>query len=191
MEPQTANSAQESERRRLSQVSVGVIGAGGLGSTMIEGLARLGVRHFTLIDPDVAELSNINRVSGMTLDDGRRGVAKVEIAARNIRSIIAEPYITPLQESVFSPASIHALKQCDLLVVATDNHATRLEIDGKSRRDHDKRDRSSRWRIDIRERSGGQTTAQAEPGEQANAIGNQGNSTPEVNRSAGHLLFNK
>jgi molybdopterin/thiamine biosynthesis adenylyltransferase len=110
----------------ISRVAVGVIGAGGQGSAIVEGLARLGVRNLTIIDPDVAEVSNINRVSGMTLEDGQAGVAKVEIASRSIRSIIRDARVIALQASVFAPTSVEHLKECDIIVVATDNHATRM-----------------------------------------------------------------
>jgi len=110
----------------ISQVAVGVIGAGGQGSAIIEGLARLGVRKLKVIDPDVAEISNINRVSGMTLEDGQIGLAKVEIASRTVRSIIGDAKVTAVQASVFAPMSVEYLKECDIIVVATDNHATRM-----------------------------------------------------------------
>ncbi len=110
----------------ISQVAMGVIGAGGLGSAVIEGLARLGVRSITVVDPDVAEASNINRVSGMNLEDGEAKRSKVDIAIRTVRSIIREPKLAAVQSSVFAPASIEHLKECDIIVVATDNHATRM-----------------------------------------------------------------
>jgi molybdopterin-synthase adenylyltransferase len=110
----------------ISQVAVGVIGAGGQGSAIVEGLARLGVRNLTIIDPDVAEISNINRVSGMTLEDGHAGLPKVEIASRMVCSIIRDAKVMAVQASVFAPASIELLKECDIIVVATDNHATRM-----------------------------------------------------------------
>jgi vancomycin resistance protein VanJ len=110
----------------ISQVSMGVVGAGGMGSAIIEGLARLGVRHVTVIDPDVAEISNINRVSGMTLEDGHTRRAKVEIAERTVSSIASNPKVKAIQESVFATASVQCLKDCDIIIAATDNHATRM-----------------------------------------------------------------
>jgi len=110
----------------ISQVAVGIVGAGGQGSAIVEGLARLGVRNLTVIDPDVAEISNINRVSSMTLEDGHAGLPKVEIASRTVHSIIPDAKVMAAQASVFAPASIELLKECDIIVVATDNHATRM-----------------------------------------------------------------
>jgi molybdopterin/thiamine biosynthesis adenylyltransferase len=116
----------EAGQLAISQVTMGVIGAGGMGSAIVEGLARLGVRNFTVIDPDIAEMSNINRVSGMTLEDGHTGRSKVEIAERAVRSIASNPKVTAIQASVFATASVQCLKDCDIIIAATDNHATRM-----------------------------------------------------------------
>lgn len=46
---------------RLAAARVAVFGLGGVGSFAVEGLARCGVGHFTLVDHDVVGLSNLNR----------------------------------------------------------------------------------------------------------------------------------
>jgi hypothetical protein len=48
----------------LSVLHVCIVGCGGNCSAIAEQLVRLGVRHFTLIDPDDLSLSNITRVYG-------------------------------------------------------------------------------------------------------------------------------
>ncbi|HEX7676449.1 MAG TPA: ThiF family adenylyltransferase [Bdellovibrio sp.] len=45
----------------LRNLKVGVAGLGGMGSNIAEIFARLGVGHLRLADPDVIEVSNINR----------------------------------------------------------------------------------------------------------------------------------
>lgn len=45
----------------LRSASVGIAGAGGLGSNVAMLLARSGLEHFTLIDYDIVEASNLNR----------------------------------------------------------------------------------------------------------------------------------
>lgn len=45
----------------LTQVRVGVAGAGGLGSNATMLLARCGVTHFVVVDNDVVEIGNVNR----------------------------------------------------------------------------------------------------------------------------------
>lgn len=46
---------------RLQQASVMVIGVGGIGSWCTEALCRSGVGSLSLIDPDVIEITNLNR----------------------------------------------------------------------------------------------------------------------------------
>ena len=46
---------------RLRKSRVAVFGVGGVGSFTVEALARLGVGHFTLVDPDTVAESNLNR----------------------------------------------------------------------------------------------------------------------------------
>jgi len=46
---------------RLLQATVAVVGCGGLGGWIIEGLARMGVGHLILVDCDAFEENNLNR----------------------------------------------------------------------------------------------------------------------------------
>lgn len=46
---------------RLGKSRVAVFGVGGVGSFAVEALARLGVGHLTLVDPDTVAESNLNR----------------------------------------------------------------------------------------------------------------------------------
>ena len=55
------------------------LGAGGLGTPVIAGLAGAGVGHLTLMDDDVVELTNLNRQITHTMD--RLGTNKAESAA--------------------------------------------------------------------------------------------------------------
>ncbi|MEG1066035.1 MAG: ThiF family adenylyltransferase, partial [Erysipelotrichaceae bacterium] len=45
----------------LSKAHVGIAGCGGLGSNVAIMLARSGVKHLTLVDFDVVEITNLNR----------------------------------------------------------------------------------------------------------------------------------
>ncbi len=49
------------EQQKLGTSNVIVIGLGGLGGSVCEMLARVGIGHLTLIDGDVFEASNLNR----------------------------------------------------------------------------------------------------------------------------------
>ena len=55
---------QEASQTSLSEAVVGVAGAGGLGSYLAVQLARVGIKHIKIADPDHFEESNINRQNG-------------------------------------------------------------------------------------------------------------------------------
>lgn len=55
----------------LAGMKVGVIGAGGVGSLLIEYLARLGVGTLVVADPERIDVTNVPRVTGSTYRDAR------------------------------------------------------------------------------------------------------------------------
>jgi hypothetical protein len=113
---------------RLQSLRVGVVGAGGIGSIIAEELARLGVRDWVVVDPDVVEASNLNRLVGSTVADVEDECSKVEVAARNIVSIDAAARVTALRCTVFTERALRALCECDVLIASTDNDASRLAV---------------------------------------------------------------
>ncbi len=55
------SSISKEEQKILSNISVAIVGLGGLGGYVLENLVRLGVTNFNLIDKDVFDKSNLNR----------------------------------------------------------------------------------------------------------------------------------
>jgi hypothetical protein len=53
----------------MRQLRVAVVGCSGTGSVVVEQLARLGVGHLMLVDPDVVEYKNLNRILNATNED--------------------------------------------------------------------------------------------------------------------------
>ena len=80
-------------QRRLLQSTVAVLGAGGLGGWVIEGLARMGVGHLIVIDGDSFEENNLNRQLGCTEDT--LGLPKAEVLARRVAEINGTVTVTP------------------------------------------------------------------------------------------------
>lgn len=72
-------------QRALLRAHVAVVGAGGLGGWVIEGLARMGVGQLTIIDSDHFEENNLNRQLLST--EETLGLPKAECAARRVRAI--------------------------------------------------------------------------------------------------------
>lgn len=113
-------------QRQLQAVRVGVVGCGGTGSAVVQMLAHLGVRDLVLVDPDVVELTNLNRLVGATRADAKRSRHKVRVAQRLIKRVHPEARVRALPLSVSDPEAISALKGVDLLFGCTDNHGSRL-----------------------------------------------------------------
>lgn len=126
----------------LKGLRVGVIGAGGAGSIIIEHLTRLGVGELIVIDPDRIEPSNLSRVVGSKRGDTlplltsrrlrrvgqffeRFRATKVRIAKRHGREASAiRMDVLPL--SIMEPIAAEALLDCDYLFLAADSMQARL-----------------------------------------------------------------
>jgi len=85
------------DQARLLEARVGVVGLGGLGGSVVEILARLGIGHLTLIDGDIFEDSNLNRQLLSTVD--LLGSAKAPAAAARVRAI--NPSLSVVLQAVF------------------------------------------------------------------------------------------
>jgi len=70
---------------KLKNSKVAIFGIGGVGSYVVEALARVGVGNFILVDKDVVSSSNINRQLIATHDT--IGQYKVDVAEKRILSI--------------------------------------------------------------------------------------------------------
>lgn len=107
---------------RLAGSRVGVVSAGGIGSVLVEQLTRLGVGELVVVDPDVVEESNLNRLYGARHDDiGREKVAVMADHAKSIDpSVEIETHAAPAQEVS------DALRTCDLLVAGVDRISARM-----------------------------------------------------------------
>ena len=103
-------------------------GVGGLGSVLVEILARLGVSDFTLIDHDIAESTNLNRFTGMYQSDVERKMAKVKIARRLIRKINPSAKVRFIETEVYSPGAVDVMKQADIIFLSTDNVTSRYFV---------------------------------------------------------------
>ena len=53
--------------QKLAGLTMGLVGLGGGGSHVAQQLAHLGIGRFVLVDPDVVEETNLNRLVGGTL----------------------------------------------------------------------------------------------------------------------------
>ena len=71
--------------KKLQDAKVAVYGVGGVGSYVVEGLARAGIGHLVLIDNDYVDITNINRQIHAT--HNTIGKSKVEVEKERILEI--------------------------------------------------------------------------------------------------------
>ena len=107
----------------LEHAHVGVVGCGGLGSWVALGLARLGIRKLTLIDPDAFDRTNAPRQLMFGVDVGR---PKAHALSANLVGHMTNPGILRAMAMPFDEA-VFRLENVDALVVGVDNNRTRLE----------------------------------------------------------------
>ena len=110
----------------LSDCHVAVLGLGGIGSLVTEYLARLGVGHFTLVDDDVVEESNLSRIVGASSFDARKQVSKVSVAKRIILGANKHARVRMIVDDVAKESVAKRLINCDYLFLAADSMRARL-----------------------------------------------------------------
>ncbi|MDO9575661.1 MAG: sulfur carrier protein ThiS adenylyltransferase ThiF [bacterium] len=104
--------------KRLSKATVGIAGAGGLGSNVAHLLARAGVGRLIIDDPDRIELSNLGRQLYSIDQVGKPKVEVLKESLKNINPFIKiEIYKVKLDESNISTVFIGV----DLLIEALDS----------------------------------------------------------------------
>jgi molybdopterin/thiamine biosynthesis adenylyltransferase/rhodanese-related sulfurtransferase len=112
---------------RLTASRVLVIGAGGLGSTVIPALAAAGVGAIGIVDDDRVELSNLHRqlIHG-TADVGR---SKAQSAADAVAALNPATRVIPIAERITAANALALLADYDIVVDGCDNFPTRYLAD--------------------------------------------------------------
>ena len=113
-------------QEKLVSARVLIIGLGGLGSPLAMYLTAAGVGHLVLSDPDVVELSNLQRQIIHTSEDIGRG--KTLSAEETLRKLNPEVVTTQLPMALSGKRLIEEIKQADVVADASDNFKTRFEL---------------------------------------------------------------
>jgi len=117
---------EEGQKKLLLNHAV-IVGTGGVGSHVAQQLAFLGVGAITLIDGDLLEETNLNRLIGVKAGDPL-GMPKVDIAERNILSINTDIQVAKIQDSFITESGFRALKQANIVFGCVDNDGARLVL---------------------------------------------------------------
>lgn len=110
-------------QRKITQARVLVIGAGGLGSPVLEYLAAAGVGVIGIIDGDAVEAANLQRQT--IHKDARIGVPKVFSAKEAI--VEQNPYVTvrPYHRRLTEDIAEELFSEYDLIIEGTDDVDTK------------------------------------------------------------------
>jgi hypothetical protein len=130
-------------QRILGEVKVAVVGAGGVGMLLVQYLARLGVGHIVVVDPDRVDPSNLPRLPETTRLDAMawaRGVSrpdwlrrlgrrlakpKVQVARRIAQRANREAVVDAVVGDVADDVTAQLLVDCDFIFLAADTMLAR------------------------------------------------------------------
>lgn len=128
----------------LRRTKVGVVGAGGVGSLLVEYLGRLGVGWIAIVDPERLDITNLPRVAGSRRLDARTWFTVerrptwlrqlgARLAAKKVkiaRRVLREANRRGRCEVIFGDITIDAVARrfadCDHLFLAADTNQARL-----------------------------------------------------------------
>lgn len=112
---------------RFASCRVAVVGMGGVGSWVVEALARTGIGHLTLIDADDICVSNTNRQ--LPAHAGQFGRAKVDAMAERCRAINPHIEVAPVASFLTAANQAELLDQgFDLVIDACDSFRSKVEL---------------------------------------------------------------
>jgi molybdenum cofactor synthesis protein 3 len=114
-------------QRRLSQSSVAVIGAGGLGAPLLYYLTATGVGNIAIVDNDVVSPSNLQRQ--ILYQESDLGSCKATIAKQRLKALNSEPHIIAITERLQENNIESLLADYQIIIDATDNYPTRYLLD--------------------------------------------------------------
>jgi hypothetical protein len=112
------------ERRQanIARLKVLVIGVGSVGLDVVARLAATGIEHVGVMDIDIVEDLNLDRMIGATRDDARAGRRKTEVAARIARqAATADNFTVAVHDlSITTPQGLAVALDYDVIFSCVD-----------------------------------------------------------------------
>jgi len=105
-------------KEHLSRYTVGIAGAGGLGSNCAVALARSGIGRLIIADFDIVEESNLNRQYFFT---SQTGMKKIEALKANIAKINPGTHVETHDTMLNEKNIISLFKECHIIIEAFDS----------------------------------------------------------------------
>lgn len=112
----------------LSRAAVVQVGCGGLGSVLAETMIRAGVGKLTVIDRDIADITNLHRQFLFDEEDVKKRTAKAFAAAEKLKKIASGAEIRGIVAEFSAVNAEELLSGHDLVLDGTDNMQARYVI---------------------------------------------------------------
>tara|TARA_R110000824_G_scaffold339767_1_gene526300 strand:- start:471 stop:1868 length:1398 start_codon:yes stop_codon:yes gene_type:complete len=114
---------------KLGRLSVGIIGASGTGSITAEQAARMGFGEINLIDFDLVEHKNLNRILNSTIADAQEGKLKVSMLKAAIERYRDNCIVNIYPLNISERKAVLAAAKCDVLFGCVDSLEGRYMLD--------------------------------------------------------------
>jgi adenylyltransferase/sulfurtransferase len=113
-------------QQKLGEISVLVVGAGGLGSAVCPYLVAAGIGSINIVDADAISVNNLQRQ--VLYREKQVGMSKALEAQRSLRILNSEVRVKAFPETFCVENAFERVKDVDIVVDATDNFKTRYII---------------------------------------------------------------
>lgn len=113
-------------QNKITEAGVLVLGAGGLGSPVIQYLSAAGVGTITVVDGDTVDSTNLQRQ--VLFDEAAIGTKKADAAVASVRALNSDVTAVPVATWFDSANAVDLITGHDLVVDASDNYASRLAV---------------------------------------------------------------
>jgi len=116
----------------IARLRVLVVGVGSVGLDIAARLAATGIEHLGVMDIDIVEDLNLDRMVGATREDARLGRRKTEVAARLARSAATADKFTIASHdvSITDPAGLRVALDYDVIFSCVDRPWPRSVLNG-------------------------------------------------------------
>ena len=113
----------------LRTIRAGVVGCSGTGSIIIELLLRNCVGELVIVDNDIVEEKNLNRIINSTMESVNKKQQKVLAIKQKIQEIGMQTKVEAIQGLTDAPNVIKSLIDCDVIFGCVDSAYGRYHLD--------------------------------------------------------------
>ncbi len=106
---------------QLRALRIGVVGVSGTGSVVVDQLTRNCVGSLVLVDPDVVEEKNLNRIVNSSMQDAVQKRRKIDVAGDAIKSIGLGTHVESYASTLFTVDAVQAIASCDIVFGCVDS----------------------------------------------------------------------